>query len=78
MLSSIAQKKIVFTYEDHNVNTGLGSIVADQMMNRSLFTKLVKFGVENYACSGTAEDVYKYCKLDIDSLTDRIKTSLNR
>ncbi len=78
MLKSISAKPIVFTYEDHNVNTGLGSITADQLMSRSLFVKMEKFGVEDYACSGTADDVYKYCKLDSDSLYARIRAALNQ
>lgn len=76
MLKSAHNKSIVFTYEDHNVNTGLGSLVADKMMTMGLFCKLVKFGVEDYACSGTAEDVYKHCKLDELSIYNRIKANL--
>jgi transketolase len=76
MLRSASSKKLVFTYEDHNVNTGLGSIAADKMMELGLFCKLVKFGVEDYACSGTADDVYRYCKLDAESIYRRIKEKL--
>ncbi len=78
MLKSIHNKAIIFTYEDHNVHTGLGAILADEMMKRSLFTRIVKFGVEDYACSGTAEDVYAYCKLDKDSIIQRIKKEIKK
>lgn len=73
LLKSLSQKKIVFTLEDHHVHTGLGSILADQMMTNGLSTRLVKFGVENYAFSGSASDVYRECGLDADSVYYRIK-----
>lgn len=78
MLLSISKKAVIFTYEDHNVHTGLGAIVADEMMKRCLFTRLVKFGVEDYACSGTADDVYAYCQLDQASIINRIKSELKK
>jgi len=76
MLKSISKQPFVITYEDHNVNTGLGSIIADQLMSRGLFTRLYKFGVEDYACSGSATDVYKHCHLDQESVYARTKEIL--
>lgn len=67
---------LIFTYEDHNVNTGLGISLADAMMKNSCFCKLVKFGVENYAVSGNSGDVFKMCKLDIDNIISRIEAEL--
>jgi len=66
----------IFTYEDHNVNTGLGNSIADKMMQLGLSAKFVKFGVEDYAISGTADDVFKHCKLDVNSILERIKKIL--
>jgi transketolase len=63
----------VFTYEDHNVNTGLGNSIADKLMQMGLMCKFVKFGVEDYALSGKSSDVYKHCKLDVESIVDRIR-----
>lgn len=66
----------VFTYEDHNVNTGLGNSVADKMMQMGITCKFVKFGVEDYAFSGNSADVYRMCNLDADSIYRRIKENI--
>ena len=73
MLERVSKKKIVFTLEDHHVKTGLGSIIADQMLEQQKCTRLIKFGVEDYAFSGTAEDIYHACGLDSESVYQRIK-----
>lgn len=63
----------VFTYEDHNVHTGLGNSIADKMMQMGLSCKFHKFGVEDYAFSGSSDEVFKACSLDVDSIVKRIK-----
>ncbi|MDP8203612.1 MAG: transketolase [Candidatus Tenebribacter mawsonii] len=71
-LKQAAKTGTVFTYEDHNVNTGIGNSIADKMMQMGLRCKFVKFGVEDYALSGNSDDVFKHCKLDVDSIVKRI------
>ena len=78
MLKNAIKTGIIFTLEDHNVKTGLGSLIAQKMVDEKLSCPLVKFGVENYACSGSADDVYKYMELDVESLKKRIKESLKK
>jgi len=75
-LRKAATTGTVFTYEDHNVNTGLGNSVADKMMQMGLACKFVKFGVEDYAFSGNSADVYRMCNLDADSIYNRIKENI--
>ncbi|MDP8268693.1 MAG: transketolase [Candidatus Tenebribacter davisii] len=75
-LKQAAKTGTVFTYEDHNVNTGIGNSIADKMMQISLPCKFVKFGVEDYAFSGNSDDVFKLCKLDVNSMVKRIKDIL--
>jgi len=75
-LKQAANTGIVFTYEDHNVNTGIGNSIADKMMQLGLTCKFVKFGVENYAFSGNSEDVFKHCRLDVDSIVERIEEAI--
>ena len=71
-LKKAAKTGIIFTYEDHNVNTGLGNSIADKLMQLGLSCEFYKFGVEDYALSGKSEDVFKYCRLDVDSVVNRI------
>lgn len=63
---------IMFTYEDHNVNTGLGNSISDQILQMGLKCEFHKFGVEDYAFSGKSSNIFQYCKLDIDSIIKRI------
>jgi len=76
-LKKAATTGIVFTYEDHNVNTGLGNSIADKMMELGINCRFIKFGVEDYAFSGNSDDVFKHCKLDVDSIVERIDREIN-
>ena len=75
-LKEAAKTGTIFTYEDHNVNTGLGNSVADKMMEMQLYCKLYKFGVEDYAVSGKSDAVFKFNKLDVESIIEKIKNLL--
>lgn len=68
---------LIFTLEDHNVKTGLAAIISQRMIEEQLVCSLVKFGVENYACSGTADDVYASMGLDFESIKNKILNYIN-
>jgi len=76
VLMKAAETGIIFTYEDHNVNTGLGSLVADRFMELRIFPRLVKLGVKKYAISGVAEDVFSSMQLDTESLISNIREAV--
>jgi len=71
-LESAASTGYIFTYEDHNVNTGLGSIVSEKLVEYGIQCKLVKFGVTRYGVSGKNEEVYKVQGLDPESIANKI------
>ncbi len=75
-LKIAAKTGTIFTYEDHNVNTGLGSLVASELFKLGLNCKLKCFGVEDYAVSGASPDVFKHCGLDSESVKKRIEEYL--
>ncbi len=75
-LKQAAATGTIFTYEDHNVNTGLGSLVASELFKQGLSCKLKCFGVEDYAVSGASTDVFKHCSLDAESVQKRIEDYL--
>ena len=66
----------IFTLEDHNIKTGLGALIAQRMIEEQVLCPLIKFGVDNYSCSGSAEDVYKQMGLDVESLISKIKKAI--
>jgi transketolase len=76
-LEQAVKTNLIFTVEDHNVNTGLGSIISDRMIEEQLYCQLIKYGVNNYACSGNAKDVYQLMGLDKNSLKNKIKKVLS-
>ena len=48
----------IITYEDHNVHTGLGSIVAGVLAEERLNVQFTKLGVTGYGLSGPSDAVY--------------------
>ena len=77
-LKKAAATGLIFTCEDHNINSGLGSIVADRLLELQLNPRLIKFGVTDYALSGKSEDVFRYAGLDSDTIISRIETVFNK
>ena len=75
-LKKIAQCKNIFTYEDHNVNTGMGSIIAAKMNQFHLDAYVHPFGVTHYGISGSSGEVYKIMQLDEESIAAKIETLL--
>ncbi len=72
-LENFASTGYIVTYEDHNVNTGLGSIVAEKLFENSISLKgFKKLGVTEYGPSGNAKDVYKFMGLDEESLVEEV------
>ncbi|MDY6915140.1 MAG: transketolase [Candidatus Cloacimonadota bacterium] len=72
-LREAAATGIIFSYEDHNVHTGLGSCIATKLVEMNLQCKLYQFGVRDYSFSGNSADVFKKCKLDVQSIYHKIK-----
>ena len=75
-LKKVAKTGTIFTYEDHNVNTGLGNSIADKLMQMGLSCKFHKFGVEDYSFSGKSSDLFQFYGLDVNSMVESIKDIL--
>ncbi|WP_022852247.1 transketolase [Limisalsivibrio acetivorans] len=75
MLKRFADKP-VFTYEDHNADTGLGSIIAMKACDEGLNMKVRRFGAESYAYSGKPDDVLKLIGLDPETVAGKIEKEL--
>lgn len=78
VVSEAVETGLVFSCEDHHVQTGLGAIVASTMVYIQKVCPLRRFGVNDYACSGAAEDVYKLFGLDAHNLKIEILKELQR
>ena len=62
----------IFTYEDHNIYTGLASCIQSELVKEKHVVNFKAFGVEEYPVSGKSADVYKYCFLDAETVAQKI------
>ncbi|HEU25035.1 MAG: transketolase [Mesoaciditoga sp.] len=66
--------KYVITFEDHNANTGLGSIIPQFAIEKGFYPKkFVKLGLFDYTRSGAVKDLYKIEGLDSESLKKKVR-----
>ena len=73
-----ATTKLVVTYEDHIVNSGLGSVIGQVIADNRLSCNFIKVGIERFGGSGSSDDLYKKNSLDSDSLVSKIESELSK
>ena len=67
------------TLEDHNVNTGLGSIIANGIVTNNLHVKKFKaLGVSHYGLSGASNEVRKCMGLSVEGVIDNVNELLRK
>lgn len=69
-----ASTGVIVTCEDHNVRTGLGSIVAGFIAENGLSVKFKKLGVSGYSRSGKPDDLYREQGLDPESVAEAVRS----
>jgi transketolase C-terminal domain/subunit len=63
----------IVTVEDHNVMGGLGSAVNESLIKLKKKIKVLNYGLQDiFTQSGSVKDLYKYYKLDAQSITKTI------
>ena len=74
IISQSKNKKIVFTVEEHMINGGLGSMVAEIISEHCPNTKVVRIGTEDEFIKtvGTRSYLRKYLSLDTDEIAKKI------
>jgi transketolase len=63
---------IIITYEDHHVQTGLGSLIANLLAGHGLGIRFRKLGITQYGSSGKPDDLYRMQGLDAESLVQTV------
>ncbi len=76
LIHQAAATKLIITYEDHVVHSGLGSIVGQIIAREGLKTKLVEMGIKQYGTSDDANILYKKYSLDTESLVEIVKKNI--
>jgi transketolase len=69
---------ILITYEDHHIQTGLGSLIANFIAEQGLGIRLRKLGVTQYGSSGKPDELYRMQGLDVDSLVQVVTEEIKR
>lgn len=77
-LEEAAQTGVIITYEDHNIHTGLGSLVANFLAENSINPHFKKMGAKAYAGSGAPVELFKMQGLDVDSLVKNVIKLINQ
>lgn len=67
----------VITYEDHQIHTGLGSLVANVIAEHGLPIRFRKMGISQYGSSGKPDDLYRMQGLDVESLVQAVMEIIN-
>lgn len=68
-----AHTGLIVTYEDHHIQTGLGSHVGAFLSENSLNCDFIRLGVSGYGKSSSPSILYKIQGLDTHSLVDVIR-----
>lgn len=76
LIRQAAMTKLIITYEDHVVNSGLGSIIGQIIAREEFQTEFVELGITQYGSSGDSKILYKKYGLDTQSLVETIKQRL--
>lgn len=58
----------IFTYEDHNIRTGIAPYIAQYLVKKGYKGKFESFGVKNYGVSGDSEEAYQSEGLDVETM----------
>jgi len=68
----------VITYEDHQIHTGLGSLVANVIAEHGLPIRFRKMGITQYGSSGKPDDLYKMQGIDVGSLVQVVLEEIKK
>jgi transketolase len=63
---------MIITYEDHQIHTGLGSLIANVLAEHGLSIRFRKMGITRYGSSGKPDDLYRMQGLDAESLVKAV------
>ncbi|RJP44158.1 MAG: hypothetical protein C4548_06190 [Desulfobacteraceae bacterium] len=79
VVSAIKDTRRIITFEDHNVEGGLGSAVADVIAASGKGCAFEKVGIPDcYCIVGYPEDLQNYYKLDADGIIEKVREIMGR
>lgn len=73
-----ASTGLIVTYEDHNVRTGIGSIIGTFLAENGIKCNFRRLGIARYGVSASPDYQYKLQSLDEDSLIEAVVREINK
>jgi transketolase len=73
-----AKTGTVITYEDHHIQTGLGSLIANFIAEHGLGIRFRKLGIKQYGGSGKPDELYRIQGLDVESLVRTVVDEIEK
>ncbi|MBW2040373.1 MAG: transketolase, partial [Deltaproteobacteria bacterium] len=78
ILREAARTGLIVTYEDHHIDTGLGSRVGNILAEEGWQVRLRKMGITSYGASGKSGDLFKLQGLDETTLVEVVEEEVRR
>lgn len=78
VLRELAGAKLVITAEDHSVNNGLGSAIAEVMAEHAIGARLFRHGMRRFGESGNSDDLYAKYKFDAAGVAEIVNSVSNK
>ncbi len=69
---------LIISYEDHVVDSGLGTTIAGFIAERQARTKFYRFGIRKYGSSGNPDELYAEHGLDPESIKRFIRETVKK
>jgi len=77
VMERVRQLPFVFTYEDHNPETGIGLPIAAWLLDHGFRGRMGRFGVREYGASGDTDEILKVERLDVESMVGAIREMMS-
>jgi transketolase len=73
-----AKTGVIITYEDHHIQTGLGSLIANFLAGQGVGIRFHKLGAAHYSSSGKPDELYRMQGLDVGSLVQAVLEEIKK
>jgi transketolase len=73
-----AKTGTIITYEDHHIQTGLGSLIGNVLAEHGLGIRFRKMGITQYGSSGKPDDLYRMQGLDVETLIQTVMDEIQK
>jgi transketolase len=72
MMDGMLKQPHIFTYEDHNVFTGIAPVITAYLLEKKFNGTFHSFGVRKYGVSGETEEAYRIEELDVETMVNAL------